>query len=641
MAILNTDIKNANIKFLNGLQSDLNTLIASGGAVKGAFYLTSDTHRLYIGQEDNNRTDLTAGAQRVVPVPVNEGITTVTNINQLPSVSTADAKAGVAGSFYYVTGTTQNPVNILCIYNGQEWVQINPDTNTTIDYFYHSISDIAASGQDPAKTRLTSNLRDNNGSEVAANVDFVGANGITISSVSEASFNAGTYNSSAAKVITITGDDYSLSNSVNSNTKTATITLASSDTNKTSSSVNIVGKDNIAIGTENGNITITGTDTYITNIGIANRANSGNGFVVSATLNNGNVVDSNYDPVIHFDVDGGADYHFVNGVANLPLYTKQEIDLVLRQLNSMVYKGVIGYGQLITQVPNSSSVQDSGGNVRYVSVGDTYKIGSSVSSGTDPGFSIPTGASATATVHKGDLIIAQGTEYTESNYPSGHPELIGTIDPSTLYWGYIPSGDDTFVETTYVGQAIQNGVKLVDSAGNDTAQFKVVGDGTYISIVDTVNPASYNSQTIPNYQQVSVQHNIVDTATYSDNTVAVSSTTTQVPKNTMTIPVITNIQRDAAGHVLKITTTNYQVTDTNANVRLYQTDTTSDANHTYSKVDTQLILQDANGSDINTSVNTTSFVMESSTMEVTSGTKTIGTSTYDTVKMELVWGSFA
>ena len=53
MAILTTDVKNANVKFLNGLQRNVNDLITNGGATKGAFYLTSDTHRLYIGQEDN------------------------------------------------------------------------------------------------------------------------------------------------------------------------------------------------------------------------------------------------------------------------------------------------------------------------------------------------------------------------------------------------------------------------------------------------------------------------------------------------------------------------------------------------------------------------------------------------------------
>jgi hypothetical protein len=43
----------------------------------------------------------------------------------------------------------------------------------------------------------------------------------------------------------------------------------------------------------------------------------------------------------------------------------------------MTYKGVVGYGQILTSVPNGSSTTDTSGNVRLVSVGDTYKIGAS------------------------------------------------------------------------------------------------------------------------------------------------------------------------------------------------------------------------------------------------------------------------
>ena len=622
MAILNTNVKNANIKFLNGLQSDLNDLITNGGAIKGAFYLTSDTHRLYIGQEDNNRTDLTAGAQRVVPVPLNEGVTTVANVQALTSIGTTEA-----GAFYYAAQE-----NILCVYNGNTWVQINPDTNTIIQNIYHNIVTTSTA------TTLNTRLRDNNGDEVSANLEFVGANGVTITSTSEASFNGNTYNPNAVKRITITGDSYSLSNSYTSTSKTATITLASSDSNKPTSSVNIVAKDNITLGTENGNITIAAEDKYINSIAINNNGSNTSGFTVRAGLNNGDAVSSTFDPIIHFDVDGGSDYHFINGIANLPLYTKSEIDLVLRQLNSMTYKGVIGYGQLMTTVPNGSS-NDSSGNPRRVAVGDSYKIGATDGNGTDGGFTIQTGASSSAIVHKGDVIIAQGTEYTASTIPSGRTDLIGTIDPSTLYWDYIPSGDDTFIETTYIGRALQHGIALYDSAGNSTLQFKVLGDNNYITIADTVDPTPTNN-VYPNNQTVTIQHKLVDTSTYQDSTVAVSSTTTQVANSTMNIPVITGVVRDAAGHVLKIETTTYRVTDTNADVGTYEAETSSDANKTYSKVDTTLILKDANGSNINTTKNKASFVIESTTMQVDSGTKTIGTDTFDSIKMELVWGEF-
>lgn len=621
MAILNTDVKNANIKFLNGLQSDLNDLITNGGAIKGAFYLTSDTHRLYIGQEDNNRTDLTAGAQRVVPIPLNEGVTTVANVQALTNIGTTEA-----GAFYYAAQE-----NILCVYNGNTWVQINPDTNTVVQYIYHNLV------TDAAKTRLSTRLRDNNSNEISSNVDFIGANGITITSTSDASFTNGVYNSTATKQIMISGDSYNLSNTYTSTSKTATITLASSDTNKATSSINLVAKDNITLDIENGDITIAATDKYINSIAINNNANGNNGFIVRAGLNNSDAVTSTFDPIIHFDVDGGSDYHFVNGVANLPLYTKSEIDLVLRQLNSMTYKGVIGYGQLMAAVPSGSNT-DSSGNIRLVYVGDSYKIGATDSNGGDNGYTIRTGSNSTAIVHKGDVIIAQGTEYTATSVPTGRTDLIGTIDPSTLYWDFIPSGDDTFIETTYVGRALQHGIGLYDNAGNNTFQFKVAGDN-YISIVDTTDPTPVNN-VYPNNQTVTVQHNLVDTTTYQDSTVALSNTTTQTANGGMNIPIITEIVRDDAGHVLEIETTTYRVVDTNAKVTTYQSETSSDANSTYSKVDTTLILQDQNNANINTAKSKASFVIESSTMQVGSATKTIGTDTFDSVRMELVWGEF-
>ena len=88
-------------KFLRGNSANL----ANVAVEDGAFYLTTDTHRLYVGQG----TEL---------CPVNEGVVTVANIENLPETA-------IAGSFYYATKE-----NILCVYNGQTFVQINPDTDT-------------------------------------------------------------------------------------------------------------------------------------------------------------------------------------------------------------------------------------------------------------------------------------------------------------------------------------------------------------------------------------------------------------------------------------------------------------------------------------------------------------------------------
>ena len=88
-------------KFLRGNSANL----ANVTIEDGAFYLTTDTHRLYVGQG----TELCS---------VNEGVTTVANVAALP-------ESGIAGEFYYATEE-----NVLCVFNGKTFVQINPDTDT-------------------------------------------------------------------------------------------------------------------------------------------------------------------------------------------------------------------------------------------------------------------------------------------------------------------------------------------------------------------------------------------------------------------------------------------------------------------------------------------------------------------------------
>jgi hypothetical protein len=46
-----SDLNNtAKVRFLAGTQASIATLISNGDAIEGAFYLTNDTHRLYVGR---------------------------------------------------------------------------------------------------------------------------------------------------------------------------------------------------------------------------------------------------------------------------------------------------------------------------------------------------------------------------------------------------------------------------------------------------------------------------------------------------------------------------------------------------------------------------------------------------------------
>ena len=106
----------ANVLFKRGLQANL----PKSNIIDGAFYLTTDTNRLYVG----NKTEL---------VELNKSITVVESVDQLP-------KTGVeVGQFYYIAGTNKHAGasddngNILAvvtsIVNGNpQWTQVNPDT---------------------------------------------------------------------------------------------------------------------------------------------------------------------------------------------------------------------------------------------------------------------------------------------------------------------------------------------------------------------------------------------------------------------------------------------------------------------------------------------------------------------------------
>lgn len=93
----------ANVMFKRGQSSALQTLIANKQVVDGAFYLTEDTNHLYIGKGED------------VLAKINGNIHAV---NSLP-------ESGEQGEFYYLPGQ-----NILAYYDGDKWVQLNPDTDT-------------------------------------------------------------------------------------------------------------------------------------------------------------------------------------------------------------------------------------------------------------------------------------------------------------------------------------------------------------------------------------------------------------------------------------------------------------------------------------------------------------------------------
>lgn len=116
---------NANVMFKRGTQSSFNNLSTYQD---GCFYLTTDSHRLYIGTH-NNKADLVS--QSVITYP------NWASIEALSNKSSSNYAPGLCseGQFYYAKAE-----NILCTYSNGKWIQINPDHNDDHDTYVKSVS---------------------------------------------------------------------------------------------------------------------------------------------------------------------------------------------------------------------------------------------------------------------------------------------------------------------------------------------------------------------------------------------------------------------------------------------------------------------------------------------------------------------
>ena len=391
----------ANVGFKLGTQAKVDALLKTPGTsvVEGSFYLTSDTHRLYIGQK------ATASDTNAQLFPVNEGVITVATTNDLPTVSESD-KQVYAGRFYYVTNG-----NILCVYNGKSWVQINPDTDTYVKSHSYSID----GGE------ITDNILLSNGKDQNATFTVTGANGVQISGT--------------GTTLTITGDKYSLSSTVASNK--ATVKLDSANTTNDTSVV-LAGGNNVTITQDAGTkeVTIKSNNTKLNSLtgaaveeGFTIEGNNSDGSkATAATINPQIKVGKTTQPIAKF----------VNGTATLDVYSTKDIDDKMKALNAMVYKGTLGKAGTVKTLPTSN-----------ICIGDTYLAAENVTINEH-------------TVYAGSLIIARGTEDTS-----------GFITTNTLVWDIVESTKDA--DTQYKFQTITGGIKLHANTGGDAGQLVVNG----------------------------------------------------------------------------------------------------------------------------------------------------------------------
>ena len=547
----------ANVLFKRGLQNALPTT-----GLDGCFYLTTDTHRLYVGQD---------GAV----VPVNEGIVTVDNVASLPSHTNPDATK--AGNFYYATAE-----NILCIYNGQKWVQLNPNTDTKI-----SGVDVVLTNNADGSVNVNTKVSDTGGATKQDAYKLAGAGSVTVSS------------DDATSTVTITGKEYGLEVAADG-TNASSVTLTGAG-----DKVKISGSSSIKVATDadNGSITLSVDEDGISGIKSVDFSpvgtdNKGTGFEVTITDGKDKKHTSTCSPVIKYGENGAESAEFVGGTATLDIYSKDDLDIKLRDLNSMRYMGTIGSG--------GSAIDGLTLPTANVNIGNTYMAISDLEN-------IPTGGDPT-TAKIGDLIIARSKTNAEN-------ASTGFIDSTNVIWDVIPSGDDIHKDTTYKGVAITNGLALKSDGGGQVAAIDFNSGNDAIVISNKPNAAG-DSNTI------TVTHKTITDFT---STILPNDSYKQTAQRDFTLPVLAGISKDAYGHITGITTKDVLFKDTNASLTSVTSGVAASGN--VATVTTTAVLTQAGG-EAQTKAGTFNIASTNEHLTVTASTGG------DAVNIDFVWGSF-
>lgn len=598
-------LKDAKVGFLTGSQSSVDTMLSKGdqaGAKHGYFYLTKDSHRLYVGNSDGSLS------------AVNEGVQTVTYLDNLPVLSTDADKIAYTGRFFYVqyknssAGTVAgNVANILCVYNGTSWVQINANTNTTLT---GQTFTTAASG---SVATITNSIKDSAGGDYRGNFTITGAGGIKVAA--------------SGKNVTLTGDKFTLSSANGDSAGQVKLNLTSTNGQGTSTVV-LKNDPNTTSLSQSGNVvTITGRANKT--LTIANAANNKTGFTVTVTDTAGGSVVGSYDPTIKYGVNGGTSSKLSGGAFTLSTYTQAEIDQLLRDLDAMEYRGTVGAN-------GSAATTWQGVLDLKQKIGYTYLLSSELTIGGK-------------TYQPGSLAIARGTEYTVADYNAGtitDTNLIGTINPTTLKWDIVTNTKNT--DTTYTLKTNSNagkiGFKLQDSIGSVKGEIAIKA-GAAMSIAEDQTGANVDLADKTN--TITIAHsnvgrtNTANAPAAKDTSDPTNTTTTQIngsataeyTSDTITVPVVTEITTNGQGHVTGVNTVKYRFKDTH--IRINSLSTASAVSGNVATFSTTIAAKDSNGgSAVDNGKGTATMKLESSSLTYTKNANT------GNIAIDMTWGEF-
>lgn len=326
--------QNTKLFFKYGTQAKYKALEAKDA---GTFYVTSDTHRLYLG------SDL-----------LSQAVLVVEDVNHLPNSAGVDA-----GQIAYVSND-----NILCIKKKDAgWTQLNSDT------YVESMNQATTSGQNQATviTSLVKNHKNVGSEDPSASVVFKGS--------TETGVNV-TTDETGAVVIS------NASLAVQKDDASGGVTLGFLHS---SNNVTLKGAGATKVDFSDSAITITSTDndTKVTGASLTNSADKNAGFILSGEINLSDGTPIEYTTTLdpRIAIGGTASKTIVpfklsdgKGVASLDVYTKGEVDAAIKTaekaMNAMTYKGKVSKTKPLPTAENSVSIGDA-----YIVEENGFKIG--------------------------------------------------------------------------------------------------------------------------------------------------------------------------------------------------------------------------------------------------------------------------
>lgn len=597
---------NSNVQFLAGSQASLNALMDSGAdaSQEGAFYLTNDTHRLYIGRKI---TGTGGNADKIVPVPVNEGITTVKNITTLETVTEANV-----GDFYYVEDE-----NILAVCSSVSsssgsrtctWVQMN--ANTSVRNFTQKVTATTV-GDNKSAAIITSQIVQSPGApDREANFSVVSGSNVTITV------------SGSAITFAATDTTYTMSNQTNTTTHQAELTLTPNSGN--AQAVALTSSDSsISINAgAAGTIDFTGIND-IAATAIAATETTNGGWAINLKKGNDTFgIGASIAPIIAYGsgstIATKSKAKFSDGTASLDVYTRTEADTAisnaiqnaLTDYDAMKFMGTVSGDSSNTDYFNTVLTNNGLHN------GDVYKVSTTATyTGSFTSRLEPAGYTSWRT---GDMIIVGGRELNG---------VIPTDSTSDLTFYVIPAGNEAgfvgFIAATATGTHAANSIELWENAVDSGAE--VIGfnlaSGTDNKVIIATTASGNNHATM------TLSHNTVNrnntAASELDNSNANTSLEFYAPVVDRTNGF--GITTDSTGHVTGVTMAKVTVTHNKlSTIRSVFGAVTNESSAT---------LTQTFADDINTQKSTT-VQLQSSTINFTA------TGTNNTVTMNIQWGTF-